>query len=204
MDLFFVLDTSESVALRGVAHYYFNKIKDFAIRFIDELKDTYVTSMSVALIYMQIISVTLNFIGHSYKRHSFTGINLITLHFNKSFSPFFSRQPCDRYVTWNSGALHYSDDVEVVQGLVEMSQGGRSALKKAINTIKYIGKGTFTDCAIKQGVAELLIGYVYRHIHFRYKRTQMSMHRPHDKLNENYINSKWNMPVFFSPNGISP
>ncbi|TSW35244.1 Collagen alpha-1(VI) chain [Bagarius yarrelli] len=40
VDLFFVLDTSESVALRGDAHYYFNKIKQFATRFVDELKDT--------------------------------------------------------------------------------------------------------------------------------------------------------------------
>ncbi|XP_058256389.1 collagen alpha-1(VI) chain [Hemibagrus wyckioides] len=111
VDLFFVLDTSESVALRGVAHYYFNKIKEFAIRFIDELKET--------------------------------------------------RQSCDRYTSWNSGALHYSDEVEVVKGLVEMTSGGRSALKKAIENIKYIGKGTYTDCAIKQGVAELLIGGSY-------------------------------------------
>ncbi|KAK3561809.1 hypothetical protein QTP86_014388 [Hemibagrus guttatus] len=111
VDLFFVLDTSESVALRGVAHYYFNKIKEFAIRFIDELKET--------------------------------------------------RQPCDRYTSWNSGALHYSDEVEVVKGLVEMTTGGRIALKKAIDNIKYIGKGTYTDCAIKKGVSELLVGGSY-------------------------------------------
>ncbi|XP_026769947.2 collagen alpha-1(VI) chain [Pangasianodon hypophthalmus] len=111
VDLFFVLDTSESVALRGVAHYYVNKIKDFATRFIDELKDT--------------------------------------------------RQPCDRYISWNSGALHYSDEVELVKGLVEMTAGGRSTLKTAIRSIKYIGKGTYTDCAIKQGIAELLIGGSY-------------------------------------------
>lgn len=71
---------------------------------------------------------------------------------------FASRQACDRYVMWNSGALHYSDEVKVVRGLMEMDVGGRSALQKAIGSIKYIGKGTYTDCAIKQGVAELLIG----------------------------------------------
>ncbi|KAF5896731.1 collagen alpha-1(VI) chain, partial [Clarias magur] len=113
VDLFFVLDTSESVALRGVAHYYFNKIKDFAKTFIDELKET--------------------------------------------------RQPCDRHITWNSGALHYSDEVEVVKGLMEMSPGGRQVLKDAISRINYIGKGTYTDCAIKQGVAELLMGGSYYH-----------------------------------------
>lgn len=32
-------------------------------------------------------------------------------------------------------------------------------LKNSINTIEYIGKGTYTDCAIKRGLAELLIGY---------------------------------------------
>lgn len=78
---------------------------------------------------------------------------------------FASRQPCDRHLSWNSGALHYSDEVELVKGLTEMSPGGRSALKKAIDSIKYIGKGTYTDCAIKQGIAELLIGCVHVHIH---------------------------------------
>ncbi|XP_053368716.1 collagen alpha-1(VI) chain [Clarias gariepinus] len=113
VDLFFVLDTSESVALRGVAHYYFNKIKDFARNFIDELKET--------------------------------------------------RQPCDRHIIWNSGALHYSDEVEVVKGLMAMTPGGRQVLKDAINRIKYIGKGTYTDCAIKKGIAELLMGGSYYH-----------------------------------------
>lgn len=35
----------------------------------------------------------------------------------------------------------------------------RQDLKNSINTIEYIGKGTYTDCAIKRGLAELLIGY---------------------------------------------
>lgn len=38
-------------------------------------------------------------------------------------------------------------------------QTRRDDLKKSINTIEYIGKGTYTDCAIKRGLAELLIGY---------------------------------------------
>jgi len=34
----------------------------------------------------------------------------------------------------------------------------RQALKVAIDGISYIGKGTYTDCAIKEGLAELLTG----------------------------------------------
>ncbi|KAL4635669.1 collagen alpha-1(VI) chain [Arapaima gigas] len=108
VDLFFVLDTSESVALRArPPEFYIDQIKAFTKRFIDELKDI--------------------------------------------------RQPCDRYVTWNSGALHYSDDIVLVRELSELSTQ-RNALKRDIDTISYIGKGTYTDCAIKRGVAELLGG----------------------------------------------
>ncbi|XP_076880931.1 collagen alpha-1(VI) chain [Brachyhypopomus gauderio] len=106
VDLFFVLDTSESVALRAKPpDFYIDQIKRFTTVFIDELKDT--------------------------------------------------RQPCDRFVTWNSGALHYSDEVQLIKGLVELNTR-RAELKQAIDTIKYIGKGTYTDCAIKEGIAELL------------------------------------------------
>lgn len=35
----------------------------------------------------------------------------------------------------------------------------REELKNSIKKIEYIGKGTYTDCAIKRGLAELLIGY---------------------------------------------
>lgn len=66
------------------------------------------------------------------------------------------RHRCDRYLTWNSGALHYSDDVILVRELSDMSTD-RQALKNDIDTIKYIGKGTYTDCAIKRGLAELLV-----------------------------------------------
>lgn len=35
----------------------------------------------------------------------------------------------------------------------------REDLKNSIRKIEYIGKGTYTDCAIKRGLAELLVGY---------------------------------------------
>lgn len=106
VDLFFVLDTSESVALRQkVPSFYINQIKDFAKRFIDELSE---------------------------KRHD-----------------------CDRFVTWNSGALHYSDTQVIVRGLSDM-RTDRQLLKADIDAISYIGKGTYTDCAIKKALGELL------------------------------------------------
>ncbi|XP_046883854.1 collagen alpha-1(VI) chain [Hypomesus transpacificus] len=113
VDLFFVLDTSESVALRvKPPNFYIDQIKDFTKRFIDELQDM--------------------------------------------------RHPCDRYLTWNSGALHYSDDIILVRHLSDISTE-RQALKDDVDTIKYIGKGTHTDCAIKRGLAELLIGGSHYH-----------------------------------------
>ncbi|KAM6948865.1 collagen alpha-1(VI) chain [Aplochiton taeniatus] len=113
VDLFFVLDTSESVALRSKPpEYYINQIRDFTKRFIDELKDM--------------------------------------------------RHPCDRHLTWNSGALHYSDDIILVRELSDMNTE-RQALKNDIDGIKYIGKGTYTDCAIKRGLAELLVGGTHYH-----------------------------------------
>lgn len=113
VDLFFVLDTSESVALRQKPpEFYIDQIKEFTKRFIDELKDM--------------------------------------------------RHRCDRTLTWNSGALHYSDEVIVVRELSELSTD-RQALKDDIDKIKYIGKGTYTDCAIKRGLAELLVGGTHYH-----------------------------------------
>ncbi|XP_052424680.1 collagen alpha-1(VI) chain-like [Carassius gibelio] len=106
VDLFFVLDTSESVALRAKPpEFYINQIKTFTKLFIDQLNNL--------------------------------------------------PQPCDRSVTWNSGALHYSDDIELVMGLVDLKTK-RQDLKAAVDKIKYIGKGTYTDCAIKEGISELL------------------------------------------------
>ncbi|KAM3866296.1 collagen alpha-1(VI) chain [Diretmus argenteus] len=113
VDLFFVLDTSESVALRQKPPaYYIDQIKEFTNLFIDELRDM--------------------------------------------------RHPCDRYLTWNSGALHYSDDIIIVQELTDISSQ-RQMLKDKIDNIKYIGKGTHTDCAIKSGLAELLVGGSHYH-----------------------------------------
>uniref|UniRef100_A0A3B3Y275 VWFA domain-containing protein n=1 Tax=Poecilia mexicana TaxID=48701 RepID=A0A3B3Y275_9TELE len=110
VDLFFVLDTSESVALRQKPpNFYIDQIKEFTKRFVDELKE---------------------------------------------------RHQCDRVLMWNSGALHYSDDVILVRELSDM-RTDRQALKNDIDGITYIGKGTYTDCAIKRGLAELLVGSHY-------------------------------------------
>ncbi|XP_034087939.1 collagen alpha-1(VI) chain [Gymnodraco acuticeps] len=113
VDLFFVLDTSESVALRQKPpNFYIDQIKKFTTDFIDELKDM--------------------------------------------------RHRCDRILTWNSGALHYSDDVKLVRALSDL-RTQREELKANVMGIDYIGKGTYTDCAIKQGLAELLIGGSHYH-----------------------------------------
>uniref|UniRef100_A0A673B1K4 Collagen, type VI, alpha 1 n=1 Tax=Sphaeramia orbicularis TaxID=375764 RepID=A0A673B1K4_9TELE len=113
VDLFFVLDTSESVALRQKPpSFYIDQLKDFTKLFLDQLRDY--------------------------------------------------RHECDRYLTWNSGALHYSDEVILVRELQEMNTQ-KNALKSSIDGITYIGKGTYTDCAIKRGIAELLIGGSHYH-----------------------------------------
>ncbi|KAK2089706.1 hypothetical protein P7K49_032372 [Saguinus oedipus] len=64
---------------------------------------------------------------------------------------------CDRNLVWNAGALHYSDEVEIIQGLTRMPSG-RDALKSSVDAVKYFGKGTYTDCAIKKGLEQLLVG----------------------------------------------
>uniref|UniRef100_A0A2K6N6A1 Collagen alpha-1(VI) chain n=1 Tax=Rhinopithecus bieti TaxID=61621 RepID=A0A2K6N6A1_RHIBE len=108
VDLFFVLDTSESVALRLKPYgALVDKVKSFTKRFIDNLRDRY------------------------YR--------------------------CDRNLVWNAGALHYSDEVEIIQGLTRMP-GDRDTLKSKVDAIKYFGKGTYTDCAIKKGLEQLLVG----------------------------------------------
>uniref|UniRef100_A0A8D0HRY7 Collagen alpha-1(VI) chain n=1 Tax=Sphenodon punctatus TaxID=8508 RepID=A0A8D0HRY7_SPHPU len=107
VDLFFVLDTSESVALRVKPfEALVQQVKDFTNQFIDKLTDRY------------------------YR--------------------------CDRSLVWNAGALHYSDEVVLIQGLTRMPNG-RDELKRRVSDVKYIGKGTYTDCAIKRGIEELLI-----------------------------------------------
>ncbi|TNM98060.1 hypothetical protein fugu_014306 [Takifugu bimaculatus] len=113
VDLFFVLDTSESVALRQKPpNFYIDQIKRFTNDFIDQLRNI--------------------------------------------------RHRCDRILTWNTGALHYSDEVIMIQELSDMATK-RQELKNSINTIEYIGKGTYTDCAIKRGLAELLVGGSHYH-----------------------------------------
>uniref|UniRef100_A0A8C3N4S3 Collagen alpha-1(VI) chain n=1 Tax=Geospiza parvula TaxID=87175 RepID=A0A8C3N4S3_GEOPR len=107
VDLFFVLDTSESVALRVKPFGdLVTQVKDFTNRFIDKLTQRY------------------------YR--------------------------CDRNLVWNAGALHYSDEVVLIKSLTPMPSG-QSELKNRVSSVNYIGKGTYTDCAIKRGIEELLI-----------------------------------------------
>ncbi|XP_007066746.2 collagen alpha-1(VI) chain [Chelonia mydas] len=107
VDLFFVLDTSESVALRVKPFgALVTQVKEFTNRFIDKLTDRY------------------------YR--------------------------CDRNLVWNAGALHYSDEVVLIKGLERMP-AGQNDLKSRVSAVDYIGKGTYTDCAIKRGIEELLI-----------------------------------------------
>uniref|UniRef100_A0A8C2TNM4 Collagen alpha-1(VI) chain n=1 Tax=Coturnix japonica TaxID=93934 RepID=A0A8C2TNM4_COTJA len=108
VDLFFVLDTSESVALRVKPFGdLVAQVKDFTNRFIDKLTERYFR--------------------------------------------------CDRFLAWNAGALHYSDSVVIIKDLIAMPSG-RAELKNSVSAINYIGKGTHTDCAIKQGIERLLVG----------------------------------------------
>lgn len=98
--------------------------------------------------------------------HPLLVLVLLTLHINivlifNCYSLLYllwnRRHDCDRYVTWNAGALHYSDEVIMVQDLSEMSTRAQE-LKTNIDRITYIGKGTYTDCAIKHALGELLSG----------------------------------------------
>uniref|UniRef100_S4RPX1 Collagen, type VI, alpha 1 n=1 Tax=Petromyzon marinus TaxID=7757 RepID=S4RPX1_PETMA len=105
VDIYFVLDTSESVALRIKPYEaVVDKIKDFTNMFIDKLNNRYF--------------------------------------------------PCDRNLTWNAGALHYSDEVKLVSSMVELPFK-RAELKKNVSAIQYIGRGTHTDCAIKEAIEVL-------------------------------------------------
>ncbi|KAM9305162.1 collagen alpha-1(VI) chain [Gastrophryne carolinensis] len=108
VDIFFVLDTSESVALRVKPFKTLvTQVKDFTKRFIDKLTTRY------------------------YR--------------------------CDRHLVWNAGALHYSDEIILIKGLSNLPKE-RDDLKKRVDQVEYIGKGTHTDCAIKRGIEEVLIG----------------------------------------------
>ncbi|RXM96784.1 Collagen alpha-1(VI) chain, partial [Acipenser ruthenus] len=112
VDLFFILDTSESVALRVKPFgSYVDEVKDFTVSFIEQLKASY------------------------YR--------------------------CDRSLKWNAGALHYSDEVKMIKELSSLPDQ-KVDLNKRVRDVQYIGKGTYTDCAIKRGTEELLVGGSHR------------------------------------------
>ncbi|XP_078085040.1 collagen alpha-1(VI) chain [Mustelus asterias] len=109
VDLFFVLDTSESVALRLQPYgSLVDLVKKFTTNFVDKLEDRY------------------------YR--------------------------CDQILEWNAGALHYSDVVKDIHPLKFMSSQEKAAMIRNVNRLTYIGKGTFTDCAIRNGAEQLLLG----------------------------------------------
>ncbi|XP_043549266.1 collagen alpha-1(VI) chain [Chiloscyllium plagiosum] len=109
VDLYFVLDTSESVALR-VQPYgsLVDRVKTFTANFVEKLENWY------------------------YR--------------------------CDQTLQWNAGALHYSDVVKKIHPLSFMSRDEKAAMIANVRAVDYIGKGTFTDCAIRDGAEELLLG----------------------------------------------
>ncbi|KAG6926616.1 collagen, type VI, alpha 2 [Chelydra serpentina] len=47
-------------------------------------------------------------------------------------------------ITWNFGGLHFSDEVKIYSALTN----SKDVYLSKLNSIRYIGRGTFTDCAI--------------------------------------------------------
>ncbi|MGH0125943.1 UNVERIFIED_CONTAM: hypothetical protein FKN15_025163 [Acipenser sinensis] len=62
---------------------------------------------------------------------------------------------CDRNLTWKADLLHSSDEVKVMSKLTSM-QSNQTALKKAIRDVGYIGKETYTNCAIIAATEQLI------------------------------------------------
>uniref|UniRef100_UPI00358F8592 collagen alpha-2(VI) chain isoform X2 n=2 Tax=Myxine glutinosa TaxID=7769 RepID=UPI00358F8592 len=53
---------------------------------------------------------------------------------------------------WEFGGLHYSDEVQIFSPITE----NRDIFEKNCNKISYIGRGTFTDCALRNMTQEIL------------------------------------------------
>ncbi|NXD45634.1 CO6A2 protein, partial [Copsychus sechellarum] len=95
INVYFIIDTSESVALQTVPiQSLVDQIKRFIPMFIDKLE-----------------------------------------------SELYQNQV---YITWQFGGLHYSDVVEIYSPLTS----SKDIYLPRLSAIKYLGRGTFTDCAI--------------------------------------------------------
>lgn len=102
ISVYFVIDTSESVALQTVPiESLVNNIKDFVTKFIGRLK---------AELYQGNVAIT-----------------------------------------WEFGGLHFSDVVKIYSDFTS----SESVFLDRLRAIQYIGRGTFTDCALSNMTAEI-------------------------------------------------